>query len=49
MQQDTYNIQRVHKISVFMTCLIIILMVINATIVGGIEEGIKRAILLKPT
>lgn len=48
MQQDTYNIKRVHKISVFMTCLIIILMVINATIVGGIDEGIKRAIQASP-
>lgn len=48
MQQDTYNIQRVHKISVFMTCLIIILMVINATIVGGVELGIKRAIQASP-
>ncbi len=41
--QDTYNIKRVHKVSIITTCAIIFSMVIDATITGGINSGIGLA------
>ncbi len=40
----TYNVKRVHKVSLTITCLIIFGMIINATITGGIDAGITLAI-----
>ncbi len=41
--QDTYNVKRVHKVSLITTCLIVFAMVIDATIAGGIHAGLTLA------
>jgi len=43
MMTDTYNVKRVHKVSLIMTCLIIFSMIIDATIAGGSKAGITLA------
>lgn len=44
MQDDTYNIQRVHKVSIIVTVFIAVFMVINAIATRGIDFGITVAI-----
>lgn len=48
MQQDTYNVQRVHKVSLAITCLIIICMVINEIIANGIKLGLITFLRASP-
>lgn len=48
MQQDTYNVQRVHKVSLAVTCLIIVFMVINAIIADGVKYGLQTFLRASP-
>lgn len=48
MQQDTYNVQRVHKVSLAVTCLIIVFMVINEIIAGGFKLGLITFLRASP-
>lgn len=48
MQQDTYNVQRVHKVSLAITCLIIVCMVINEIIANGIKLGLITFLRASP-
>lgn len=40
---DTYNVQRVHKANLIITLAVVFSMVIDATVSGGISEGIALA------
>lgn len=44
MQQDTYNTQRVHKVNVIVTVLVVILMTIQSMITQGFSHGMKVGI-----
>lgn len=48
MQKDTYNVKRVHRVSVIITFLIVVSMIINATMARGIDAGIKLAFQALP-
>ncbi|WP_265444354.1 methyl-accepting chemotaxis protein [Acetivibrio straminisolvens] len=48
MQHDTYNVQRVHKVSLAITSLIIGCMVINEIITGGLKLGLLTFLRASP-
>lgn len=48
MQKDTYNVKRVHKVSLVITFIIIIGMIINATTARGVNAGLKLTIQALP-
>lgn len=48
MQQNTYNVKRVHRVSLLVIFFIIICMIINATTARGVNAGIKLALQALP-
>ncbi|MFZ5987285.1 MAG: methyl-accepting chemotaxis protein [Bacillota bacterium] len=44
LRQDSYDINRVHKVNILVTVLVIVLMVSQALITQGLDRGIKNAV-----
>lgn len=39
--QDSYNVQRVHRVNIAVTVFIVLLLTVQAMFTGGIEKGIS--------
>lgn len=44
LQQDTYNTQRVHRVNVIVTVMVVILMTVQSMVTQGLDHGMKVGI-----